>query len=233
MPNDNSDKAKLATPLSRKLSECIVCREQIKAGARKCIHCDSYQDWREHFNFSSSALAWLVALVSVISLSLPVIKNALQKDNSNVVLAFQGIEEGYISLIASNLGTRPGSIGSAELNFDHGDGETQTFSLIVHESTSGAALIKEGFSGRIQLTLKKFGFRTTQENLLNLQATKCYVAVEVIQFDGTREKFQLDVPWHLAKEFLIFHFNQQHGEINSQRKFLTNCISLVISQCIS
>ncbi len=233
MPKDNSDEAKSKVPSSRKLSECIVCREQIKAGARKCIHCDSYQDWREYFNFSGSVLAWLVALVSVITLSLPVIKNALQKDNSNVVLAFQGIEEGYISLIASNLGTRPGSIGSAELNFDKGDGETQTFSLLVHESASGAALIKEGFSGRIQITLKKFGFRITQENLLNLQATKCHIVAEVIQFDGTREKFQLAVPWHLAKEFLIFHFNQQHGEINSLRNFLTTRNSLAISQSMS
>lgn len=233
MPKDNSDEAKSKVPPSIKLAECIVCREQIKAGARKCIHCDSYQDWREYFNFSSSMLAWLVALVSVISLSLPVIKNALQKDNSKVVLAFQGIEEGYISLIASNLGTRPGSVGSAELIFDNGDGETQTFSLLVHESTSGAALIKEGFSGRIQLTLKNFGFRTTQENLLNLQAIKCYIVVEVIQFDGRRENFKLDAPWHLAKEFLIFHFNQPHGKINSQRKFLTNCNSLAISQSMS
>lgn len=233
MPKDNSAKVKSATPASSQISECIVCREQIKAGARKCIHCDSFQDWREYFNFSSSVLAWLVALVSVISLSLPVIRDALQKDNSKVVLTFQGIEEGYISLIASNLGTRAGSIGSAELNFDNGDGETQSFSLLVHESASGAALIKEGFSGRIQLTLKKFGFRTTQEHLLQLQATKCHIVVEIVQFDGTHESIQLEVPWHLAKEFLIFHFTQPHGEISTQRNFFTNSNSLAISQSMS
>jgi len=229
MPTKVDDKAKSTASSASEFSECIVCKEKVRFGARKCIHCDSFQDWREYFSFSSSILAWLVALVSVISLALPLVKDVFKKENSRVVLALQGIEDGYIALIASNLGTRPGSIGAVELQFDNDEGTMRhVFSLRVHESASGATLIKEGFSGKVQLTLNRFGYRTTRESLLGLPAAKCSITVEVVQFDGAKEFFHFGLPGDLAKEFLILHFDQRYGELKEKIKyyrevFLTNC----------
>ena len=35
---------------------CKVCGEAIKTTAKKCIHCDSYQDWRAYLNFGSTCV---------------------------------------------------------------------------------------------------------------------------------------------------------------------------------
>ena len=50
---------------------CRVCREPIRQGAKKCIHCDSMLDWRGWLGISETALALLVALVSVVGATGP------------------------------------------------------------------------------------------------------------------------------------------------------------------
>jgi hypothetical protein len=46
---------------------CKVCGEEIRESARKCNHCDSYQDWRLNIGFSNTVLSLLVALCSVLT----------------------------------------------------------------------------------------------------------------------------------------------------------------------
>ena len=56
----------------RHKKQCTTCGEEIANSARKCIHCDTYQDWRRYLTFSSTVLALLVALLSVATVAGPV-----------------------------------------------------------------------------------------------------------------------------------------------------------------
>ena len=77
-------------PSRQAKKECVVCGEQIPATAQKCTHCEGFQDWRRHINFSATVLALLTALVSVVSTSLPNIIELLRGHNSQMAIAFQG-----------------------------------------------------------------------------------------------------------------------------------------------
>jgi hypothetical protein len=89
---------------------CKVCGEEIKKTALKCIHCDSYQDWRGSLNLSQTVLALLIALITVATAMIPVISDALLTKNSAMVIVFQGATDKAITFLVSNTGTRPGSI---------------------------------------------------------------------------------------------------------------------------
>ena len=94
---------------------CKVCAEPINKLARKCIHCDSYQDWRANLTFSSTVLSLLVALTAVAGGTVPAIVKALTPENSDLRFSFQAAGRNDLTILATNTGIRPGSLraGSA------------------------------------------------------------------------------------------------------------------------
>ncbi len=46
--------------------QCIICKEPITKGAKKCIRCSSFQDWRRHISISVSVIGLIVAFSSLI-----------------------------------------------------------------------------------------------------------------------------------------------------------------------
>ena len=94
---------------------CRVCKEEIIEGSKKCIHCDSFQDWRRYLNFSNTVLALLVAFVSTLSIGIPVIKDALKEDKSEIVIGLQKTGFRELTVLASNVGTKSGGLTEAKL----------------------------------------------------------------------------------------------------------------------
>lgn len=103
---------------------CRQCRCEIPAGAKLCSHCSSYQDWRGYLPISSTVLALLVALISVVSATLPAAVAALHHPNSAVKIASPVINGDDIYLVVSNTGDRPAAISSALLTLPISDGIT-------------------------------------------------------------------------------------------------------------
>ena len=64
--------------------KCRTCRKEIEPGAKKCVECDSYQDWRRFLAMGNTTLALLVALISVITAALPAIEKLLQEGTATV-----------------------------------------------------------------------------------------------------------------------------------------------------
>lgn len=97
---------------------CRVCKEEIKQGSNKCIHCGSFQDWRRYINFSNTVLALLVALASVLSWGIPAVKEALKADKSEIVFGLQKVSYDGITMLVSNIGTKSGGLSAATLEID-------------------------------------------------------------------------------------------------------------------
>ena len=108
---------------------CKACGEQIRRGAVKCIHCDSFQNWRRHLNLSTNVLAMLIALVSVTSATLPNAYKSLAKDDSELKVQLAGIEHSLVNLITTNTGTRSGVVWSCQLNLQAEDGSEWSATL--------------------------------------------------------------------------------------------------------
>jgi hypothetical protein len=99
---------------------CLVCAEQIAGTALKCIHCESYQDWRRHFGFGATVLSLVVALFAVIGQAAPAIKSLLRDRQVEVSYAVQGVDYRRITILAANDGERTGAISSGMLKIDGG-----------------------------------------------------------------------------------------------------------------
>ena len=84
--------------------QCRVCHEEIEEDARKCIHCGSFQNKiRNSFNFSAVILSLLVALISVITASIPVFKAAMARE-AQVSYEVLSCTQQTVRLIAVNGG---------------------------------------------------------------------------------------------------------------------------------
>jgi hypothetical protein len=95
---------------------CRVCREPIKQGARKCVHCNSMLDWHGWLGISETALALLVALVSVIGATAPRLVEFLRPKSSDTRLTIRQVYGQYLELVAWNHGSRSSQVLSASIS---------------------------------------------------------------------------------------------------------------------
>lgn len=95
--------------------DCRQCAIPIPVAAKLCKECGSFQDWRGHLSFSNSILALLVALISVISISISNISPLFSSENSEVVLSNAMIRGDTLLVVATNTGTRPGIVESVKV----------------------------------------------------------------------------------------------------------------------
>lgn len=99
------------SPADPKTQPCVVCREPIKVGARKCIHCNSPQGFTRHLGMSSTVLALLIALISVLQSALPVLITTIEGKHTNLRLNLLSAENTTAVFLATNSGNMPGRLG--------------------------------------------------------------------------------------------------------------------------
>lgn len=84
----------------------MVCGEEVKLTALKCIHCGSFQDWRRHVGFSSTVLALIVAILALFSPVAQTISDLhldyKKRNAKRVEIALVEIESQYIDALVSN-----------------------------------------------------------------------------------------------------------------------------------
>ena len=80
---------------------CKQCCNDIPPGARLCSHCSSYQDWRSWFSVSSTVLAMLTALVSVLGIATPAVINVLHSPKSDAILQVPSLDGTTLRVVAS------------------------------------------------------------------------------------------------------------------------------------
>jgi len=105
------------------MKTCKTCGHEIPDMAIKCTTCGSFQNWRGHINVSSTVLALLIALVSVVASSIPVLSEMFDQDDSDVNLVYQLYDVDQDNrhnffFIAANSGTRPAGIGKATFRIE-------------------------------------------------------------------------------------------------------------------
>jgi hypothetical protein len=152
---------------SEKTTDCVVCRSEIRAGATKCVHCDSFQGWRRHVVVGDSFLALLVALVSVLSMAAPMLRDTFKTRNSKVTVTFADIQDDSLFLIASNAGSSPGFVSSAQISITGVDASfplsrttaAPPFSILHKPIMTPATTV--GFIGSVPLAIEGSGSDAT------------------------------------------------------------------------
>lgn len=107
--------------------QCVVCNEAIHFDAKKCFHCESFQNWKRHITGSQLVLSLLVALVSVLSVGVPVIVDALNDEDSQINIQITYARQSRavklnkweptfeVGFFLTNSGTRPAALGNASI----------------------------------------------------------------------------------------------------------------------
>ncbi len=93
----------------KKVKHCVACRQPIPTDSTKCFHCRSRQNWLRILDFGNSFLALMVALISVLSFSVPKFIELMEEGKTNI-FAQTGIfsrTEGLVCY-AQNTGNKPG-----------------------------------------------------------------------------------------------------------------------------
>jgi hypothetical protein len=98
------------------LVPCAVCREPVRNGAKKCIHCSSVLDWHRWLGVSETTLALLVALVSVIGATAPRVLELFTPDRSRLTLTYRQVHQNFVELEAWNQGNKNAQLLSAKLS---------------------------------------------------------------------------------------------------------------------
>lgn len=104
---------------------CKQCRNDIPQGALLCSNCSSYQDWRGWFSVSSTVLALLTALLSVLGIATPVIINALHTPKSDAFLQTPSLDGATLRVLAVNRGDASASFVYARIDGDYLAGATK------------------------------------------------------------------------------------------------------------
>ena len=91
-------------------TRCPNCFEVIIKGAKICKHCGSRLTFSKHLQLSSLILSLLVALVSVATVALPVIKSTILGDAPIISGAVMVGTQHEVHALLTNTGTRSAAI---------------------------------------------------------------------------------------------------------------------------
>lgn len=171
------------------ITSCRTCKEPIRVGAIKCIHCDSFQDWRGSLSLSSTILSLLVALVSVLAFAGPILKELFIPKNSHVILSFSETVGDTMHVVASNTGNRPGAFGSGQLEIHYGDGRVVVVPLgEPSKATQGPTIFGPGESKAIRLVAEQ---KLSSLSLAPPDANDhCVIRLWAVEFNGAWPRFE-------------------------------------------
>lgn len=176
---------------------CRVCKEEIMDGASRCIHCGSYQDYRRYFKISSSVLALLIALISVITWATPVLKDALKPTDAKLEFYFIGpMPSGHIMITVTNKGTEPAFFNkrsSVRMANAKGDAIVKFLGVIENAEREVLTIQPEGF---LDLYFKM--------DQLRIESNKPEDLIESMRFE------LMTVSFKAKREMLRFDLDQTH-----------------------
>ncbi len=123
---------------------CLTCAEPIRKAALKCRFCGSYQDWRGRLAMSSTILALLVALVTVIGSTAPVVVGLFRAKTAAFRFSPPDFSQGAVTVTASNVGSLPARLSSAAIMIPQKRGAQPYIFLLEADGTAADQTVGPG-----------------------------------------------------------------------------------------
>jgi predicted nucleic acid-binding Zn ribbon protein len=182
----------------RPLKSCNDCGEAIPSDADKCTHCDTFQDWRRYLNFSTTMVALITALISVVASSLPAVRELVIGDRSDMTLNFQRVENAKILLLGSNSGTRPGAVNRAKLTLSKGKDQREiplkgSWHEVSPNDSKGFEVLGPGKSALFVLDVKS-ELLPNEQDTVNIGDYTCLLEIVTAEFDRANKTIPIKKP---------------------------------------
>jgi len=182
---------------------CSACAEQIRKAAVKCRFCGSYQNWRSRLADSSIILALLVALVSVIGSTAPVVLGLFKPKTAAFRLSPPTFSEGAVSLTASNVGSLPARLLDAAITIPQKRG-AQPYIFIL--DADGTAADQTVGPGDAKILTFKFDAKKYDPPRLSVKDAPCTLEI----FESIREVSCDEIRFMTAKQAKP---DERHGHL--------------------
>jgi len=175
---------------------CNTCSEEIKYDAKKCTHCDTFQNWRRHLDFGKNFLALVIAFISVVTVLVTQLKSASEKDFSNAYVESFIMNRNGVSLITSNTGNVPAYIKSCKLYFTDNDSIVLTYNLTLDDNTNTSRIIEAEKSSEIFFEINRDWLRESMCKYINQSRDILYegdrfkgiIRYEVVNYDSKQKR---------------------------------------------
>ena len=212
---------------------CSTCRELIIRGAKKCTHCESYQDWRLHLTASTAVLALIVSSLAGLTAAGPMVYQAWRKSDSKMSIASVSLPTyGHINVLMKNSGKKPGTASIMTIDLPI-KGDRKTIWLHLNQTDPNAGLVPAD-GVREMVFAGDFRHRTdgaphawdplqlTQSDLVKLENSmddiekgeglpKCEVGIKVTSFKGKPTNITKNLDCRELKDMLrIYWEDAQH-----------------------
>jgi len=189
--------------------ECKVCAKDIKEKAIKCEHCKSFQQftWRAVLQLGSTFMALVVALVSVVALSIPMLKSTFQTQNSNVNVRYLGVRGHYVEFILLNTGSKEGGIGNVFLHHKYPFAAEEISAKIRMISDNSFAEPKKGVLISLSIMPIKESLWDLKESEVT-QRSYCEIEIETVEYDESSKSIKKILPEEdcsIFRDEAIFH----------------------------
>jgi hypothetical protein len=171
--------------------ECLICKSEIKKGAKKCIRCNSFQHPLRRF-LAGVDIKSLVALIPIITLSFVFVKDQIVVHKSDLRVAIMDLNRNGVKIAVSNLGDRAAILHErAELLIvANGVADPRPRLLLKDPKAPGVPLIKPGESAVMEfLAIGKDGIKIDLDQCPpEYQKCEYNVSFHVIAFDQEQQK---------------------------------------------
>ena len=162
---------------------CATCGALMPVLALKCTKCESYQNWYRGVTLSTTVLALLTALVSVIGAIVPNFWNWATSGNSRVAVSFaHDDDQGGFFLTATNDGDRSGSIADVIVELSV-KGRPLKFDGTLDQQSNPT--VEPGKSQKIRYTLD-VGTHLVPYAVTDVQGA-CVIRVNIHEFSGAKK----------------------------------------------
>jgi hypothetical protein len=189
---------------------CSTCALWIPIDAVFCTHCENYQNWRRHWQFSANTLPMLVALVAVTgALASPLMPVLFKPDSTLKMLGFSASEKTLIVTVA-NVGNRPGVVAEVMVMFGNdprGPAYSEASGIPIYVSSNGNPIVPPG---EVKIIEFKVDFANKINDFIKTvplwHDNLCWIDLAFTEFSGKDSHQELYRP-------CISIFSEIHSEI--------------------
>ena len=161
--------------------KCIACKSALKEGAKLCVPCGTYQDFRRYLALGNVSLTLLIALISVFTVFISSLDKNLVKDE-DVTISVVEVKAQKIIVSIANSGEKSASF-SPELGISLKT--EKTFPLEIYSNPAQASMDLLLKPGEVQVMTAHM---PDARRFTRISEDYCQLTLKYVDIKG-REKF--------------------------------------------
>jgi len=148
------------------MRNCRDCHQSIPVAARKCPACQSHQNWERYLHFGVSVLSLPVALVAVLSVTLPAAVKRLRLGAADPTVYYLAEQGGRLSIAVENKGWSPLIVEDVKLLPESFGVTPIELPMELDNSDASSRVVRDGDVSVITMTAKPEDLKPLQRAAL-------------------------------------------------------------------